>query len=145
MGVEVDERVKGLFGGSKQVWLRVHHEEVLRFYFANGANDTMQRFNMRPFTFERFLIAKYPKFEKVSTAEKALMKSEEALEANRDIRHRLNDIEAVLEEMLPMVQLGYGFLTAVARMMPALELVNTNHHFENLNLSDIGGKLKKQL
>lgn len=138
--IEVHPDVRNISGGPKQQWLRMHRDEVLDYYHKYGPDACMQRFNMRQYTLTNFLVAKPINYKSFTDVDKALLKSEQAMESYRELRHRLNDVEAQLEEMAPMVQIGYGFLSAVAKVMPAIELKKFSSKEDSLSLADIGKK-----
>lgn len=52
------EELRGLNGGNKQFWLRTHRKEVEQYYFDSGPEATMEEFNLRQPTLERFLSRK---------------------------------------------------------------------------------------
>ena len=141
---DIDSRVEGLSGGDKQLWLRIHRDEVLEYYHKHGPDDCMTRFNMREYTLRNFLISKPINYESFTKVDRALMKADQAIEAFYECRRRINDIEAELEETLPMVQIAYGFLDAIARATPILELAQARKKEDPLNLSDFGGKSGKR-
>lgn len=49
------DEVRGLSGGRKVFWMRVHRQEIIDFYNQHGAFLTMQEFNLRFDTMENFL------------------------------------------------------------------------------------------
>lgn len=140
----VDPRVVGLSGGPKQSWLRMHRGEVLTCYHECGPEYTMLRFNMRGYTLRNFLVSKPVDYEKLTKADRAIKKAEVAIEAVREVKHRLNDVEAQLEELAPMAQIAYGFLEAVARAMPVIELKESLERQDPLRLSDMGKSRKNE-
>lgn len=138
--IEVHSDCRNLSGGDKQKWLRMHREEVLDYYHKYGPDACLQRFNMRQYTLEAFLIPRQINYQGMTIADRALYKAEQACESYREIRHRLNDMETQLEEIVPMTQIAYGFLAAVAQVMPAIELQQAKEKADSFNLSDLGGK-----
>ena len=138
--IELHPGVKGLSGGPKQAWLRMHREEVLDFFHKHGPDDCMQRFNMRQYTLEAFLIPRQMNYQSMTVADRALYKAEQAIDSYREIRHRLNDMETQLEEIIPMTQIAYGFLAAVAQVMPAIELQQAKEKADSFNLADLRGR-----
>ena len=143
MMADVYPEVIGLNGGAKQLWLRIHYDMVKDYYYKNGPDATMSRFNMRQYTLESFLLAKPVRYENMTEAARAIFKADQALEAARELRHRVNDIETQLEETIPLTQIAYGFLSAVAQAMPAIELQQAREKEDPFSLADFRGKSGK--
>lgn len=125
-----DKRIKGLSGGSKQLWLRQHRPEVLSYLSSNGPEATMQQFAMKPDTFERFLNARVKDYGRLTKSDRALLISQSAIEIARDTRDKTRQLEDRIDRMEPayqvMLALGVALkaverLPGVANFLPSEE------------------------
>lgn len=107
--------VKGLVGGSKQHWLRLHRNEVLAYAGEHGADIAREYFAMNKDTFERFLAAnKLGKGAHLSTSERALSISQSAIEIARENRHELYRVSERMDSLEPIAKIARALLSAVA-------------------------------
>ena len=135
--VEVHPAVENLRGGRKQHWLRLNRQLVLDYYHQYGPEMTMQRFNIRrQLTLEAFLVGKPVEPAKLTVAEKALLKAEQAIEAYRENKHRINELEARIDDIEPLAEAGYSLLAAL-RKVAEIEFKHTLK-VDPLDLADFG-------
>lgn len=125
--VEVHPEVKGLKGGKKQFWLNNHRPEVESYYFTNGADATLIRFNLLPETLKRFLVRKNPidLYSKMSQSDRAILQIVQSGDA--DLRRRIDNIENILSELVPVMDFlkQFGeFLSSKIQLNTKLEPVD---------------------
>ena len=143
--VEVHPAIIGLKGGKKQHWLRINRQIVLDYYHEHGPEKTMQRFNFRrKATFDGFLFSKAVNYDKLTIADRALMKAEVAIGGYRDSKHRLNELEARLDDIEPLAKVGYSILAAMKRAMPDIE-ASQRVRPDPLKLADFGKSRKNEV
>lgn len=108
------DEVKGLKGGKKQFWLRVHRKEVENYYSAYGPEATMSEFNISADTLERFFQRKNGEINmaKLSEADRwVLTLSQEGL---RELKGRVKNLEDWQQEMIPIFELGKNIASTLS-------------------------------
>lgn len=113
--IEVHPGVIGLNGGTKQLWLRQHHSEVLRYYHEYGPDSCMIRFNLRKRTMENFLVSGHDA-EKFTKSDKAIMIAKVAREDVAELRGEVRELRQQLEMVAPVCSVMYELGDAVARL-----------------------------
>lgn len=108
--------VKGLTGGNKHLYLRHHRTEILEFFGLHGLDATLEEFNLSQNTFDRFLVARTYNDARLTKAERALDISKMAIEATRDNRRRIIDMQQQLDRLEPMARIASGFMLAAVQV-----------------------------
>ncbi len=109
--------VKGLSGGRKQMYLRVHRKEVMRFYQEHGPDATMSEYSMTQDTLGNFLNAESPAYETMTPSQRAIYMARMSLDSNRELGARIEELEQFKDSMLPLVMLCSAAAEFI-RMMP---------------------------
>lgn len=113
-GVKVHPEVVGLKRGTKQKWLRINRGLVKDYYFKHGPDATMQYFNLRQSTLERFLSPgrenRDVRNNKWSQSDKEVYQV--VMEGQREIKRRVRELEDWREnEAEPVLAAGRALLT----------------------------------
>ena len=95
--------VSGLSGGPKQKWLREHRQEVMSYYNEHDPDATMKRYNIRPMTLDNFLREKQIHQDKLSKADKAVIRAEIVEQGLREVRHEVAEMKKQYEEFVPLI------------------------------------------
>ena len=99
----VEENVIVMKGGTKQKWLRLHRDEILAYYDANGEAATRARYNIRKDeTWRRLLDPNIlqPK-TKLTKADRAIARVEIAEEGLRELRGEVKDMKQQFGRFIP--------------------------------------------
>jgi hypothetical protein len=112
------EDLKGLKGGLKQHWLRMHRPEVTEFLNKNGRESALVEYNLRPATLDRFLenIDKYIKLDKFSEADRMVLRLSQ--EKDRELAGRIRKLEEEMAEARPAISVVKALIAAAS---PTLE------------------------
>lgn len=97
--------VKGMSGGTKQKWLRLHREEVLAYLEHFGEVATRAKYNIRKQeTWDRLLSPNtlQPK-TKFTKADKAIMRAEIAEAGLREVRSEVRDLKEQYGRFVPFL------------------------------------------
>lgn len=113
---ELDMRVRGLSGGSKEMWLRRHRSEVLRYLHDWGPEACRQRFNMRPRTLENFLLPDHKPVETLTKSDKAIMISKVAREDVAELRGEVRQLRGALNTVIPVCRILLQVGDAMAQL-----------------------------
>ena len=131
----------GMKGGTKHKLLGERRQEVIRFYEDNGPQATMDRYNMRPATLDRFLRTK-PETRKVFTAvERATEMAKMALDGNREARCQIRNMRREFNQLVPLV--ARDFAKIMVKALQRVELEDVEQGDDPLSLANFTGKLEK--
>lgn len=112
-----DQRVIGLSGGGKQLWLKQHRTEVLAYLSQNGPEATREQFLLKEDTLERFLTRREVDFDKMTKADRALAVSLTSIEMSRDNKQEISQLRQRLEVIEP----AYQVMLAMGVALKAIE------------------------
>ena len=95
----------GLNGGKKQLWLRLHREEVLTYFELHGEAATRERYNIvKDDTWSRLLNpdVSRPK-SKLTKADRAIARAEIAEQGLRELRREVRELKEQYGDFVPLV------------------------------------------
>lgn len=94
----------GMSGGEKQLWLRLHRDEVLAFFEAHGEVATRERYNIvKDTTWEHFLKGRQVRVSKLTKADRAIARAEIAEQGLRDVRHEVSELKDSYGRFVPLL------------------------------------------
>lgn len=137
---EVHPDVVALRGGDKRHWLRMHYNEIVRYHQEHGPDRTMRRFKIsRRMTLDSLLDGRPS--PTITDNERAVMLATQALEGCREMRHKINDLEARVDEVEPMAKVGYAIMEAMRKALPGISYAPLQKP-DLLSLDGVEGKKK---
>lgn len=104
--------LKGMKGGQKQFWLRVHRSEVEKYYHANGPEATMEEFCMSQATLERFWNRRGQDIQRNKWSQSDKEVYQVLMEGIRVERGRIRKLEEWRADVDPFIQSARSLLAA---------------------------------
>lgn len=140
----MNEAVRGLSGGAKQMFLRQNRAQVLRYYHDWGPERTCEEYRLKPVTLERLLTKGEVNYDRMAKSDKALIIAMSARDTANESRARVNELERIVLVMEPYVKAAYALSRAVQMMalLPESEFPSLRER-PSLDISDVrsnGGK-----
>lgn len=134
-------------GGAKQLWLRLHRDEVMAFFEAHGEAAARERYNIRKdTTWEHFLKGRQVRVAKLTKADKAIARAEIAEQGLRDVKREVRALKDQYGRFVPLLadQITRKFfiplMSGKVELPPELEY---KPEPDPLDITDIPRKLEK--
>jgi len=137
------DELRGLTGGSKSIWLRTHHQEVISYYEENGREPTMRHFRIwKETTMDAILEGgKAPfveKYGKVDKLESLVLCNRVAIQDLRFEVKQLREEFAHFQETVAGQMMRKLLLPLIQSAIQMDDSFNSEPKSSSLSLGDLG-------